>query len=64
MRRGGSDNRNATIAGNVASRIGNNAFAAWGATGTCLNANCSRALRCALAGRVGTPPPPLLPPGL
>jgi len=51
-------NRNATIANNEASWIGDNAFASWGVTGTCLNANCSRALKYKVGpdGRAGEQP--------
>ena len=51
-------NRNATLAANEVSWIGDSAFAAWGATGTCLNGNCSRALRHKVGpdGRAGEQP--------
>ncbi len=37
-------NRNATIASNEMSWIGDGAIAAWGSTGNCLDAKCSRKL--------------------
>ena len=37
-------NLNATISGNELAWIGDGAIAAWGSTGKCLNANCSRSL--------------------
>ena len=41
-------NRNATIASNEMSWIGDGAIAAWGSTGHCLNANCTRKLKYAV----------------
>ena len=41
-------NRNTTIASNEMSWIGDGAIAAWGSTGRCLNANCTRKLKYAV----------------